>query len=129
MDYVKYGFKNYFNFEGRATRKQFWIFIAFIIGGYLIAYILDLLLGTSYFIGDHGLFNFLFDLAILFPYVTICVRRLHDIGRTGTWIFINVIPIVGAIVLLIFFCKPSDPEINEYGSPLNFVQVDNNSAE
>ena len=57
----------------------------------------------------------LYSLAVLIPTLAVTVRRLHDIDRTGWWIFINLIPLIGTIVLLVFALTPGTPGTNQYG--------------
>lgn len=63
----------------------------------------------------------LVGLALLLPSLGLCVRRLHDIGKSGWWIFISLIPIVGWIILLVWYCKDSQMAPNEYGDVPNLV--------
>lgn len=62
------------------------------------------------------------NLALLLPSLGLTVRRLHDIGKCGWWIFISLIPIVGWILLIVWYCKDSQMETNEYGPVPNLVQ-------
>lgn len=57
----------------------------------------------------------LYSLAVLLPSLSVAVRRLHDTGRSGWWLFIALIPIIGAIILLVFMCLDSQPGDNKYG--------------
>ncbi|MNZ89121.1 Inner membrane protein YhaI [compost metagenome] len=57
----------------------------------------------------------LYSLAILLPSLALVVRRLHDTGRSGWWVLIGFIPLIGFIVLLVFMCTDSDPDTNQYG--------------
>lgn len=63
----------------------------------------------------------LVSLALLLPGLGLCVRRLHDISKSGWWIFISLVPLLGAILLIIWFCKPSDAGMNQYGPEPNMV--------
>lgn len=60
-------------------------------------------------------------LALLLPNLGLVVRRLHDIGKSGWWIFINFIPLVGSIILLVWWCKDSQMQPNVYGPVPNMV--------
>lgn len=105
--------KNYVGFSGRATRTEFWMFVLinFIIS--IIAMLID------YFL-LHGLriINTLYSLAVFLPGLAVTVRRLHDIGRTGWWILIGLIPILGWIWLIVYYCTDSQDTENAYGPNL-----------
>ena len=98
--------KNYVNFEGRATRAEFWWFFLF---NFLLTFILGLL-------GKPGtILSSIWSLAILLPQLGLGVRRLHDIGKSGWYWLIALIPIVGWILVIIWFAKEGDPNQNQYG--------------
>ena len=100
--------KKYAVFSGRARRKEYWMFSLF-------AAIIAIVLGA---IGVAIKFPFLvviFYLAILLPGLGVTIRRLHDTGRSGGWIFIGLVPLVGGIILLVFTCTDSAPGANAYG--------------
>lgn len=59
--------------------------------------------------------TFVYSLAAIFPYLALMVRRLHDIGRSGFWILVALVPIVGPFVLLVFELLPSEPSENRFG--------------
>ena len=91
----------YANFKGRARRKEYWLFTLF---NFLISFIL---LIVDSLIGSQGVLFILYFLATLLPNLAVTVRRLHDIGKSGWWILISIIPIIGGIVLVIFMCTDS----------------------
>ena len=62
-----------------------------------------------------GLLGGIYSLAVLLPGLAVAVRRLHDIGKSGWWLLIALVPFVGAIILIVFFVKEGDPGSNEYG--------------
>ena len=101
--------RKYAVFSGRARRKEYWMFVLI---NMLIALALGVLDGI---LGGGGLLGGLYSLAILIPSLAVAVRRLHDTGRSGWWILICLIPLLGAIVLLIFMVIDSDPGANEFG--------------
>lgn len=101
--------KNYVGFSGRARRKEYWMFYLFNAIAMIILSIVDNVLGT------YPLFYGLYSLAILLPSLAVAFRRLHDIGRSGAWILIGLIPFIGAIILLVFACTDSQPDDNQYG--------------
>lgn len=101
--------KNYATFSGRARRKEYWMFVLFntIVG--FVLWILDIIIGT-YFVLDG-----LYCLAIILPSLAVSVRRLHDIGKSGWWMFISLIPLIGGIWLLVLFVTDGTPGENTYG--------------
>src|SRR3954447_9172658 len=107
--------KKYAVFSGRARRKEYWMFflINLIISVVLIA--IDNLIGTFRAQAGVGLLQGIYSLAVLIPSLAVTVRRLHDTGRTGWWILIGLIPVIGGIVLLIFMVLDSEPGANQYG--------------
>lgn len=106
--------KRYVQFEGRARRKEYWYFVLFSIIASLLLSGIDRALHTTSGNGS-GVLSSLYSLAVLLPSIAVGVRRLHDTSRTGWWILIGLIPIVGFIVLLVFFCQDSDAGTNAYG--------------
>ena len=110
--------KKYAVFAGRARRKEFWFFYLFYVIFALAAAIVDSVLGTEYSVGETasiGLFSSVFVIAMMLPTFAVLARRLHDIGRSGWWILIGLIPIIGAIVLLIFTVRDSQEGENRFG--------------
>ncbi len=101
--------KHYADFNGRARRTEFWMFVLFnIIISFVLSFI-DELIGTYYVLsGLYGLFVFI-------PGLAVSVRRLHDTGRSGWWIFISLIPLIGAIWLIVLWAQDSQPGENKYG--------------
>jgi uncharacterized membrane protein YhaH (DUF805 family) len=102
--------KKYAVFDGRARRKEYWMFSLFNI---IIALILGL--GELSAGSDQNVLVALYALAVLLPGLAVGVRRLHDTGRSGWWLFIAFVPIIGAIVLLVFMVQDSQPGENQYG--------------
>ncbi len=107
--------KKYATFSGRARRKEYWMFVLFNIIFSVVATILDSVLGTLDQDTGYGLLSGLYALAVLLPSLAVLVRRLHDIGKSGWWIFITLIPLVGAIWLLVLMVTDSQPGDNQYG--------------
>ena len=107
--------KKYAVFDGRARRKEYWMFILFNIIITAVLALIDSLIGTVIRQAGFGLLQGLYDLAVLIPSIAVTVRRLHDTGRTGWWILIGLIPVIGGIVLLIFMLLDSEPGANQYG--------------
>jgi uncharacterized membrane protein YhaH (DUF805 family) len=107
--------KKYAVFDGRARRMEYWMFILFNIIITVVLALIDYLTGTFSPRAGVGLLGGLYALAVLIPSLAVTVRRLHDIGRTGWWILIGLIPVIGGIVLLIFMVLDSESGPNEYG--------------
>lgn len=102
--------KKYADFSGRARRTEYWLF-------FLFNFIIALLLGViDYVLGSPGIIGLLFALAILIPSIAVGVRHLHDTDRSGWWILIAFIPIIGTIALLIFFLLDGTPGDSRFGS-------------
>ncbi len=100
--------KNYFYLAGRAQRKEFWTFTI------VNSIIISVLIVVDGMIGAHGFIFFPFHFLILCPSITVSVRRLHDVGRSGLWLLIGIIPF-GGIVLFIFYLLDSEEGSNAYG--------------
>jgi len=107
--------KNYANFSGRARRKEYWMFSLFNIIFITVAMIIDNVAGLTFGKFPIGLLYFLYALFIIIPVLAVTVRRLHDVGKSGWMILIYLIPIVGAIWLLVLSLTDSDTGENQYG--------------
>jgi uncharacterized membrane protein YhaH (DUF805 family) len=107
--------RKYAEFGGRAKRKEYWMFILFNAIFFLILMFIDRMLGTFSVEGGIGLLSGLYLLAVLIPSIAVTVRRLHDTGRSGWWILIELIPFVGPIILLVFLLQDSTPGYNQHG--------------
>ena len=103
--------EKYCNFEGRARRSEYWWFalcngvvsyVANLIGGFISPTVALVLVCIV-------------SLGLLLPGLGVCVRRLHDIGKSGWLVLLSLIPLVGAIILIVWFCKDSDRNANQYG--------------
>jgi len=114
---------NYSNFNGRAQRKEYWMFFLFYMIFAVVAMVADNILGTAFTVGEgtyavsmgYGWIYVLFMIALLIPTIAVMVRRLHDVGKSGWWWLINFIPLVGAIWFLVLMCTDSSPGDNKYG--------------
>ena len=107
--------KKYTEFSGRARRKEYWYFALFNIIVSFIFIGIDFMFGTFNSEGGFGVFNTIYSLSVLLPAIGVGIRRFHDIGKSGWWLLIGFIPLIGAIVLIIFFVKDSQPGENQYG--------------
>ena len=108
-------FKKYAVFSGRARRKEYWYFLLFNIIISIVLAVIDGVTGTFSAETDMGLLGGLYTLAVLIPGLAVSVRRLHDTDRSGWWLLIYLIPLIGAIVLLVFMVQDSTPGENRYG--------------
>ena len=115
MSWYLEALKKYAVFSGRARRMEYWYFVLFNIIVTVVLALIDTLLGTFNIVQGVGLLSGIYSLAVLIPTLAVMVRRLHDIDRTGWWILINLIPLVGTIVLLVFALTPGTPGSNRYG--------------
>jgi uncharacterized membrane protein YhaH (DUF805 family) len=109
-DAIRSVFSQYVGFTGRARRSEFWYWTLFQIILGVIASILD----RAAFDRNNGAFSAVVGLALLLPSLALAVRRLHDSGRTGWWLLIGLIPVIGTIVLIIFYVQDSQGD-NKYG--------------
>ncbi len=105
--------KKYATFSGRAQRAEYWYFILFSMIASIVLTILDAMLGTLS-PGGTGLLSGIYSLAVFIPALAVGARRLHDIGKSGWWQLIVLIPIIGVILLIVWFATDSK-EDNQYG--------------
>ncbi|MGW1216825.1 DUF805 domain-containing protein [Streptomyces sp. NPDC002499] len=103
--------KKYAVFSGRARRKEYWNFALFVGIIYVVVLVLGLVTKQTAIVALAGVFY----LGVLIPSLAVAVRRLHDTGRSGWWILIGLVPLAGAIVLLVFTVSDSTPGPNQYG--------------
>jgi len=107
--------KQYATFEGRARRKEYWFFFLFWFLAFVALAVVDGITGSYNKDVGFGLLGGLYMLATILPSLAVTVRRLHDTDRRGWWILINLIPLVGGIVLLVFTVQDSQPGTNRFG--------------
>jgi uncharacterized membrane protein YhaH (DUF805 family) len=107
--------KKYAEFNGRARRKEYWMFFLISTVISIILAVIDSFTGTISEEAGLGLFSGIYALAVLIPGLSVTVRRLHDTDRSGWWILIGLIPVIGGIALLIFMVLDSTPGGNQYG--------------
>ena len=103
----------YATFSGRAARSEYWWFALFSFVASLILTVIDIML-----FGNESLMSIdlIFSLAILVPSIAVGVRRLHDLGRSGWWLLIILIPLIGILILLFFFVQKGTDGPNEHGA-------------
>ena len=102
-------FSKYATFSGRSSRSAYWWFYLFNILVLIAALLVDLALGTS------GIIYGLVGLGLLLPNLAVAARRLHDSGHSAWWLLIGILPLIGAIVLLVFTLQRSEPP-NQWGT-------------
>jgi uncharacterized membrane protein YhaH (DUF805 family) len=107
--------KKYAVFSGRARRKEYWFFFLFNMIVTIALVVLDTVTGSLSPELGLGLFSGIYMLAVLLPGLAVTVRRLHDTERTGWWLLLALIPLIGAIVLFVFTVLDSKPGENKYG--------------
>lgn len=107
MEYYLDAFSNFVNFKGRARRKAYWMFVLFNMVASIVLSGLDALLGLGFLAVVYGL-------VMLLPSLAYAARRLHDTNRSGWWLLLLLIPLIGAIVIFIFLVLDST-EDNEHG--------------
>ena len=115
MSWYLEALKKYAVFSGRSRRTEFWYFVLFNIIVTLVLSVIDRLIGTVIGASNLGILSGIYSLAVVIPTLAVTVRRLHDIDRTGWWILLGLIPLIGAIVLLVFYLTPGTPGSNRYG--------------
>ena len=107
--------KKYAVFGGRSRRREYWFFTLFSLIITVVLSIIDRVTGTFDSSAGIGLLSGIFSLAILIPSIAVSVRRLHDIDRTGWWFLLWLVPVIGAIVLLIFAVQDGTPGGKRFG--------------
>ena len=115
MNWYLHVLKNYATFSGRARRKEYWIFFLFNVLISLGLGVIDVVAGTYSVEYETGFFSGLYSLLVLIPGIAVGVRRLHDTNRSGWWILISLIPIIGVLVLFVFMCLDSQLGTNRFG--------------
>jgi uncharacterized membrane protein YhaH (DUF805 family) len=108
MQYFTDALKKYTDFDGRATRTQYWMFVLFYVIFYVVLAVVTQLIEIG------SVLPVIYSLALLIPSLSIAARRLHDTGRSGWWQLLVLIPLIGGIVLIIFYVTESQGD-NQYG--------------
>jgi uncharacterized membrane protein YhaH (DUF805 family) len=120
----------YVGFGERARRSEYWWFVLFTVLVGIVTAILDSVLGTDFegSAGANGVLSLIANLILLLPSLAVTVRRLHDTDRSGWWILIAVIPLIGAIVLLVFLVQDGTPGPNRFGLSPKYQAVSDRAA-
>lgn len=101
--------KKYAEFSGRSRRAEYWMFALFNLIVVILLAVIEGILGTGQILG------LVYSLGTLVPGLAVTVRRLHDTDRSGWWILISIIPLLGALILIYFLASDSTPGSNKYG--------------
>ncbi len=115
MDWYIKALKNWKDFAGRSRRKEYWFFILINAIISIGLSIVDQIIGTANAESGFGVLGTVYALVILVPAIAVTIRRLHDTNKSGWWILIIFIPIIGPLVLLYFMIIDSDEGDNQYG--------------
>ena len=118
---VKSFWSNYTNFKGRARRSEYWFIQLFLVATNIAVAVIDLALmngDVERFIanGGGGIVGLVWIFATIVPALAVLIRRLHDTNRSGWWALIGLVPLAGAIVLLVFTVEDSNKGVNKYGA-------------
>lgn len=117
IEATKACFSNYVTFTGRARRAEYWWFVLF---GVLVGILLGLIeggrgMGMGHGMGGAGLLGNIWSLVIFLPTLAAGVRRLHDTDRSGWWLLLMFLPVIGAIVLIVFLAQKGTAGANRFG--------------
>lgn len=108
--FIEYLKNNYAKFDGRVSRRQYWMFTLY---SSLISFVIGFIGGLIPLL---SIFSLIYVFAIIVPSVCLAIRRMHDINLSGWFLLMSVIPFVGGLALLFLVCLPGDKESNKYGS-------------
>lgn len=115
MNWYIAALKKYADFSGRASRSEYWYFVLFYFLISIVLSIVDAVTGTLNPNTGVGLLSGVFTLAMIVPSISVNVRRLHDIDRSGWWLLMIFAIVIGWIVLLVFGVQDSQPSDNRFG--------------
>lgn len=116
MDWMLMPLRRYAEFSGRSQRKEYWMYFLFLIIVSVVLGIIEGILGINQMIGGaYGPLTALLGLGTLIPNIAVAIRRLHDTDRSGWWLLIALVPLIGAIVLLVFYVTDGTKGPNRFG--------------
>lgn len=110
MEWYLKAMRSWTDFDGRARRTEYWMFVLFYFVPMLFLSFAEPFLGTL-----SSILLFVIIVVHFIPGLAVAIRRLHDSGNSGWWLLIGLLPGIGFIVLLIFYCMDSSPGMNQYG--------------
>ena len=115
MNWFLEALRKYAVFSGRARRMEYWMFCLFSVIFSFVFSIIDVMVGSFNPQTGMGVFGGIYILAIIIPSIAVLARRLHDTDRSGWWILLGLIPLIGGLVLLVFTVLDGTPGANRYG--------------
>lgn len=117
MDYALMPLRRYAEFSGRSRRKEYWLFTLLMLVAGLVTGTIEGILGINTMVGGvYGPLTTLLVLATIVPSIAVGIRRLHDTDRSGWWLLICLIPLIGSLILLFFFVSDGTRGPNQYGA-------------
>ncbi len=115
MQWFMTALQKWADFSGRARRREYWFFVLIYVVIYIVLTVVDTMVGLLNAATGIGILGGLFALAMLIPGISVAVRRLHDTDRSGWWLLLALVPVIGAIVLIVFYLLDSQPGENRFG--------------
>lgn len=116
-DWMVEPLRQYAQFNGRARRKEYWWFSLFAALASIPLSVIDMLVMGADRIAAVGIgpFTGIFALALVIPSIAVSIRRMHDLGRSGWWLLIGLVPLIGGLVLLVWYCSRGTIGSNRFG--------------
>jgi len=115
MKYYLLALKRYAEFKGRSTRPEYWYFTLFNFIFIVAAMLLDNLLDLNFENTPYGILYAVYALGSFLPGLSAAVRRLHDVNKSGWFLLISLIPLIGSIYMLVVLARKGDASENKYG--------------
>ena len=115
MEWMLMPLKRYAEFSGRTRRKEYWMFVLFYLIAFVALSIVEGVLGMAGSVGPYGPLTAIFLLAVIIPSIAVGIRRLHDTDRSGWWLLIALVPLIGGLILLYFSVLEGTSGPNQYG--------------
>jgi uncharacterized membrane protein YhaH (DUF805 family) len=116
LDAVRSVLSNYANFHGRAGRAEYWWWVLAVLITSIVAQMIDAAIVPGAGVGG-GPVSAIVGIALILPNLAVAVRRLHDVGRTGWWVLLLLIPVIGLLVLVYFYVQRGEEGPNRFGPP------------
>ncbi|EGT3574040.1 DUF805 domain-containing protein [Citrobacter amalonaticus] len=103
--------KNYTGFSGRARRKEYWMFVLINMIICAVLNVIQSVIGM-----ETPYISIIYSLGVLLPSIAVAIRRLHDTDRSGWWLLLSLIPVIGTIVIIVFLCQNGTAGNNRFGA-------------